>query len=583
MVGEQSWRDVFRLELQRFAEVELRRELRDQLIQLGTAEEQVFKRMDSPPLQPAEPPNPPDMQRAVSMPIPPPMSPMLQSSHIMAQVKPLDGNFSRQNSPWQRGVSEGGCPMSPSTGEKVHEWRRHPRKLKSQNSRKPAAAAMPEPAPTRQGLIRPSKRFASLSVKLLPRSDASSQTNLWKLVEATSFNYFICSMILLNAMTIGVQTQYMAVHWTSKVPQVFLCTELAFSFIFVTELTLRIAAYRCDFFFGHESSWNLFDAVLILMQVAEQLVSLIIFVQGGRSNLEVSEMTDDTSVLRILRVLRLTRIFRVLRVVHLSGDLLAIFAAVVKGMRSFVWTVALLLLLMYVVGVFLTQSVTDHKIAFHNQNFSKGPLEDFYGSLASTMLALFQAISDGKEWRDMLEPLMHELTPWLALPFCVYVAFVAFALMNILTGIFVDKALQSGQEEKRHFLLQEVRSVFGETEKEKLSWEDFQAQLQNPHMQQLFEALDVDEDDAQELFHVLDTHHDGQIHVEDFVNGCLRLDGAAKAVDLAAFVEEYRGLSHNHLAQEQFVNNSLMWLMHAVQGAGLQSQMSRTKSTSSVS
>jgi len=374
---------------------------------------------------------------------------------------------------------------------------------------------------------------------------------------------------MLNAITIGMQTDYMATNWTGRVPPAFIATELIFSLVFAAELLLRVAAHRWNFFLGHEAAWNLFDSILILMQVGEQMLSgWIMLLSGSISDLQVSEITDDTSVFRILRIFRLMRIFRILRVVHLSGELQAIVAAVLRGMRSFAWTVALLVLLMYVVGVFLTQSVTDHKISLNRHDFAKSPLEEYYASLPTTMLALFQAISDGKEWRDMLSPLMDDISAWLALPFCVYISFVAFALMNILTGIFVDKALQSGQEEKRRYLLHEVRAVFAENGKEQLSLFDFQAQLQNPHMQQLFEALDVDEDDAMELFHVLDTKHMGQIDTEDFVNGCLRLDGAAKAVDFAAFVEEYRRLSRSFLSQTRFVNNSLTWLMHAVQAAG---------------
>ena len=34
-----------------------------------------------------------------------------------------------------------------------------------------------------------------------------------------------------------------------------------------------------------------------------------------------------------------------------------------KGLRSFLWTVIFLLLLLYAVGVFITQSVTDFKIS----------------------------------------------------------------------------------------------------------------------------------------------------------------------------------------------------------------------------
>ena len=38
------------------------------------------------------------------------------------------------------------------------------------------------------------------------------------------------------------------------------------------------------------------------------------------------------------------------------------------------------------------------------------------------MLALFQAVTDGQEWREMLKPLMSEISPWMALPFCVRLA-----------------------------------------------------------------------------------------------------------------------------------------------------------------
>ena len=48
------------------------------------------------------------------------------------------------------------------------------------------------------------------------------------------------------------------------------------------------------------------------------------------------------------------------------------------------------------------------------------------------------------------------------------------------------------------------------------------------------------EEDAFMLFHMLDASHEGHIQADEFLNGCLRLDGPAKAIDLAAFMEESR-------------------------------------------
>jgi len=45
---------------------------------------------------------------------------------------------------------------------------------------------------------------------------------------------------------------------------------MLFALIFLSELILRIAAYRCDFFSGPDMAWNLFDTMLILSQAVEQ-------------------------------------------------------------------------------------------------------------------------------------------------------------------------------------------------------------------------------------------------------------------------------------------------------------------------
>jgi len=73
---------------------------------------------------------------------------------------------------------------------------------------------------------------------------------------------------------------------------------------------------------------------------------------------------------------------------------------------------------------------------FHNRGLdSRSALDpelaDYFGTLAGTMLALFQAVTDGQEWREMLKPLMREISPWMAVPFCIYIAFTVFALLPL--------------------------------------------------------------------------------------------------------------------------------------------------------
>lgn len=506
---------------------------------------------------------------------------------------------------WSRHVSDGDH-ASQGAGHTEHddelfEWHRHPRKIQPRSSssspnnrfRRGRAASkhgnspnrkrfgnslLPAPQmPEEASLIRTSRRFSQMSNPLLIRDQARSpafylESNLRSLVESSLFSTFIGAMILTNSIFIGVQTDYAASTWQAQTPPFFVVSEMLFALIFLSELILRIAAYRCDFFSGPDMAWNLFDTMLILSQAVEQGITASIIYQNGLQDLDLSQLTDDTLVLRALRIFRLLRILRILRIMHISGELQAIVTAVMKGLRSFLWTVIFLLLLLYAVGVFITQSVTDFKISLDSRSALDPELADYFGTLAGTMLALFQAVTDGQEWREMLKPLMREISPWMAVPFCIYIAFTVFALLNILTGIFVDSALQNGQEEKRRFLLQEVGQLFLEADKEQMTWVDFQAQLENPHLQQLFHALDVDEEDAFMLFHMLDASHEGHIQADEFLNGCLRLDGPAKAIDLAAFMEESRKVNRTFLAHAKFVNSTLCWLVSAIHAQNQQAR-----------
>merc|ERR1712228_849165 len=64
--------------------------------------------------------------------------------------------------------------------------------------------------------------------------------------------------------------------------------------------------------------------------------------------------------------------------------------------------------------------------------------------------------------------------------------------------------------------------------------------LEVPQMQEFFKAIDVDQSEAKGLFHLLDLDNSGSVSAEEFINGCLRLRGPAKSLDLALLIQEVR-------------------------------------------
>jgi len=80
-------------------------------------------------------------------------------------------------------------------------------------------------------------------------------------------------------------------------------------------------------------------------------------------------------------------------------------------------------------------------------------------------------------------------------------------------------------------------------------------------MQMYFRLIDVDPKEAEGLFKLLDLDESGEVDYEEFLNGCLRLRGNAKAIDLVTVMIESRKLSKRWAKHARTVEEDL----HSVQ------------------
>eukprot|EP00425_Heterocapsa_triquetra_P044336 CAMPEP_0195081072 /NCGR_PEP_ID=MMETSP0448-20130528/22630_1 /TAXON_ID=66468 /ORGANISM="Heterocapsa triquestra, Strain CCMP 448" /LENGTH=114 /DNA_ID=CAMNT_0040114075 /DNA_START=69 /DNA_END=410 /DNA_ORIENTATION=- len=76
-----------------------------------------------------------------------------------------------------------------------------------------------------------------------------------------------------------------------------------------------------------------------------------------------------------------------------------------------------------------------------------------------------------------------------------------------------------------------------------MTWEHFMSLLDRPEMRNYFQALELDTSEARGLFRLLDIDNSGTINAEEFLHGCLRFRGPAKALDLALIMREVRRTS----------------------------------------
>merc|ERR1719203_1020864 len=130
-----------------------------------------------------------------------------------------------------------------------------------------------------------------------------------------------------------------------------------FCAIFTLELMARLLVTKLQFFLGRDRLWNLFDFLLVALQLSEMILSAFHGDDAG-----ISSARDNLVGLRIIkiaRILQLLRVVRVFRLVRFVTELRKLTYLIVASFWSFMWTVFLLLMLTYIVAVFFTQVVAD--------------------------------------------------------------------------------------------------------------------------------------------------------------------------------------------------------------------------------
>eukprot|EP00927_Polykrikos_kofoidii_P058337 TRINITY_DN5279_c0_g1_i1.p1 TRINITY_DN5279_c0_g1~~TRINITY_DN5279_c0_g1_i1.p1 ORF type:complete len:317 (+),score=63.97 TRINITY_DN5279_c0_g1_i1:1019-1969(+) len=270
-------------------------------------------------------------------------------------------------------------------------------------------------------------------------------------------------------------------------------------------------------------------------------------------------------LLRVLRVLRLVRILRVIRVLRLISELRTIVSSILGSFKSLAWTMILLLLMIYIVGVYFTQSVTNHLVEMAEGavlSDGEAQLSYYFGSLSRTLLSLWEAISGGADWDMMAGPLISDIQgDRMAGPvFIAYIAFAMLALMNVVTGFFVHTALLRAKKEEEVFVADQIVNLFnmaGEQEDTKVHENAIHEVLADPEYSKEWKAIDILAEEAKYIFRLLDIDGAGIIEFEEFLNGCLRIHGPAKSMDLLTVMQEARVFQKRTFEQLQEMKTSL--------------------------
>ncbi|WP_265516428.1 ion transporter [Nitratireductor luteus] len=246
---------------------------------------------------------------------------------------------------------------------------------------------------------------------------------LKQFLESRRFEMTITVLIVLNAITLGLETSERAMAAAGPLLMAFDKLILG---VFVLELGTKLAVYRGRFF---RDPWRVFDLLVV--------------------GIALAPATANFSVLRALRILR------VLRLVSMVPSLKRVVGGLIAALPGMGSIMLLLALVFYVFSVMATKLFgTD--------------FPDWFGTIGRSAYSLFQIMTLESWSMGIVRPVM-EVFPWAWLFFIPFIVSTTFTVLNLFIGIIVSAmqaehdaaatAERSAMQQEQEVILVEIRAL----------------------------------------------------------------------------------------------------------------------------
>jgi len=187
-------------------------------------------------------------------------------------------------------------------------------------------------------------------------------------------------------------------------------------------------------------------------------------------------------------------------------------------------------------------------------------IQKMFGTMLQAMLTLYMATSGGIDWVEVYD--IVGFAGWLLqLLFVFFLGFFGFAILNIVMGIFLEKAMRSAEFDRETIALEKrkkdradadaLRELLASLDWEHdgfLSMKEFKSHLEDERVRGYLAALGLDVGDAEMFYEVLmdisggcdEGDEEETILIDDFVEHCTRMKGHASSIDVAALSFEVK-------------------------------------------
>lgn len=239
-------------------------------------------------------------------------------------------------------------------------------------------------------------------------------------------------------------------------------------------------------------------------------------------------------------------------------------------MMTLFWSILMISIMMYMFGLCFLNAVT----MYLNDNPKKA-IDDlvmegivaYWSSVPQSMMTLFWAVTGGADWEPLAMPIRAADTFFYSL-FFFYIAFAAFAVLNVLTGMFVDTAMQVAQQDEENVaeeLLQKHEVIaFRELVESKvppemtgnITFEFVEHESKEcPIVDAFMRAIEIEHEDYHRVFNMMDADKSGMVKLDEFIGGCCRAKGSVNGLDLVMLINETKHIKKQFGLSMEFVES----------------------------
>jgi len=366
-------------------------------------------------------------------------------------------------------------------------------------------------------------------------------------LQSSKFETVVFAIIFLNCALTVVATNMAMSSMSGTRPVGMRIAEEIFLVCYMIELILKLFVHRQYFFCNHDAGWNTFDLCLVVNDLVDRFLAL--------HDLQGYSMAFG----RTIRVLKITRVLRFVRMVQFLSELRLMLDCLMRSVASVMWSLILLALLTFMFAIALVQHLA-HTMSSDDSGLSTNvrlAIIEYFGSVEQATLTLFMSISGGMDWESSYNIIKHSGTFGSVMYIC-YIVFMWLSVTNIITSIFVDKALKLAKPDLEDRMLEVCRDNLDAAEdlkklfraidvdgSEALTREEFKQTQKNVLVQEFFQMRGLSITHIDMFFEMLvSASPDERIDMSTFVSGCLRMRGHATNIEVMSLDHRLQILSN---------------------------------------